>query len=238
MKTPFHLVLGIAVTAWALSGCKPEAAQPDLRQAWSFESGAAGWTAGFSDYPEGEDSMYQLSAAVEALPAALGADSSGFRITGSNHSDDLFMYLARKVTGLEPRTRYSVVFRIRLASQYPQESVGIGGSPGGSVFLKAGAVAVAPAPIPDPEVAGHLRMNLDKGNQGTDGADMQLLGDIGTSGELSEWMLISRSNAEEAFEAETDSSGSLWLIVGTDSGFEGLTTLYYDAIEVEFTAQP
>jgi hypothetical protein len=34
------------------------------------------------------------------------------------------------------------------------------------------------------------------------------------------------------FVATTDESGTLWFIVGTDSGFEGMTTLYYDTVTV------
>ncbi|MDE0699169.1 MAG: hypothetical protein OXH61_00425 [Acidimicrobiaceae bacterium] len=34
---------------------------------------------------------------------------------------------------------------------------------------------------------------------------------------------------------ETDDDGSVWLIVGTDSGFEGLTRLYYDRIAYTLT---
>ena len=34
------------------------------------------------------------------------------------------------------------------------------------------------------------------------------------------------------FDVMADESGALWFIVGTDSGFEGLTTLYYDTITV------
>ena len=35
---------------------------------------------------------------------------------------------------------------------------------------------------------------------------------------------------------EADETGRAWLIVGTDSGFEGLTRLYYDRIS--FTLAP
>ena len=33
--------------------------------------------------------------------------------------------------------------------------------------------------------------------------------------------------------AATDESGTLWVFVGTDSGFEGATTLYYNTIDVQ-----
>lgn len=34
---------------------------------------------------------------------------------------------------------------------------------------------------------------------------------------------------------KADDSGGAWLIVGTDSGFEGLTRLYYDRISFTLT---
>ena len=34
---------------------------------------------------------------------------------------------------------------------------------------------------------------------------------------------------------EADNTGSAWLIVGTDSGFEGLTSLYYHRITYTLT---
>jgi hypothetical protein len=33
----------------------------------------------------------------------------------------------------------------------------------------------------------------------------------------------------------TDDNGSVWLIVGTDSGFEGTTRLFYTEIEAHFS---
>ena len=33
--------------------------------------------------------------------------------------------------------------------------------------------------------------------------------------------------------ATTDGTGRLWVFVGTDSGFEGLTAVYYDQVIVE-----
>jgi hypothetical protein len=37
------------------------------------------------------------------------------------------------------------------------------------------------------------------------------------------------------FTAQADAEGNLWLLVGTDSGFEGLTALYFQQIDVRLT---
>lgn len=39
--------------------------------------------------------------------------------------------------------------------------------------------------------------------------------------------LMELSSEGRDFQVMTDENGSLWFIVGTDSGFEGLTTIYY-----------
>ena len=75
-------------------------------------------------------------------------------------------------------------------------------------------------------------MNIDKGNQSQGGENMVVLGHIGIPGEAFEYQLIQRNNLRNPVQITTDSSGSLWLIIGTDSGFEGTSTLYYNTIEV------
>jgi hypothetical protein len=79
---------------------------------------------------------------------------------------------------------------------------------------------------------GWLRMNIDKGNQANSGEDMIVIGNIASpdaSGD-GEFVIKMLDSAGIAFEATTDNEGKLWLIVGSDSGFEGLTQLYYSEI--------
>jgi hypothetical protein len=74
-------------------------------------------------------------------------------------------------------------------------------------------------------------MNIGKINQCcTNGTDMVVIGNVAHSGSTYDYQLINRTGE---FTASTDAKGQLWLIVGTDSGFEGTTTLYYSKIRVE-----
>ncbi|SHN34544.1 hypothetical protein SAMN04488057_12329 [Cyclobacterium lianum] len=198
-----------------------------------FDSGMEGWEGGFADLPvDGLDS-YELEVALDALPGETGESGQAIRLQGHNRSDDLFMFLKKEISGLEPGGRYEVFFEVELASSYPENSVGIGGSPGGSVFLKAGAVNHEPVPEPVAEAqTTYHRMNIDKGNQSQDGADMYGLGTIGIEGDDFVYELISRDNRDRPQQVTADDEGNLWLIVGTDSGFEGLTVLYYREITV------
>ena len=91
-------------------------------------------------------------------------------------------------------------------------------------------------PMVRQDESGYLRINLDKGNQARDGADMINLGNIahpvlaGPAGE--EYMIKRLDNTENALQTISDADGRLWVIIGTDSGFEGLTTLYYGTVSV------
>ena len=112
--------------------------------------------------------------------------------------------------------------------------MGIGGSPGESVFVKAGATAMEP--LAKEDASGWLRMNIDKGNQGNEGKDMINLGDVAHpelgEGTGEEYQIKTLSSDGRSFEVVTDADGGLWFIVGTDSGFEGLTALYYGYISI------
>jgi hypothetical protein len=147
------------------------------------------------------------------------------------------MYLMVQVEGLRPDTNYQVHFSIDLASNTPEGMMGIGGSPGESVYVKAGAVDFEPEVIEAAD--GWLRMNIDKGNQASEGEDMINLGtlanpniDLDTfTGE--EYALMTLTSEDRLFEVISDGNGIVWLIVGTDSGFEGLTRVYYDKISIQ-----
>lgn len=230
---------GAILTLLALFGCMKEDPDPGLEErvlSDSFESGMQGWEGGFADLPVDGLDTYELDVSLDNLPQETGTRDQALRIQGQNRSDDLFMFLKKEISGLEAGARYRVVFELSLASRYPENSVGIGGSPGGSVFLKAGAVTREPKPVLVEEAGStYYRMNIDKGNQSQEGADMQGLGTIGIAGEEFVYKIIRRDNLNRPLEVRAGPNGQLWLIIGTDSGFEGLTVLYYKEIKVTLT---
>ncbi|MCE2526003.1 MAG: hypothetical protein J4G00_00475 [Actinomycetia bacterium] len=84
--------------------------------------------------------------------------------------------------------------------------------------------------------SGHYRMNIDKGNQARSGTQMVVIGDLAhpdVSG--SEYRIKTLDISGSPVTVEADSAGNAWLIVGTDSGFEGLTHLYYHRITYTLT---
>ena len=203
---------------------------------FDFSQSEEGWQADFVDLPANADdsSFYELKYDYTNLPANLGTQKA-IMLSGNNHSDDLFMFIKRRVTGLNPNTSYTLVFEVELASNAPKGSVGAGGSPGESVYLKAGASEIEP--VKDVQGDQYV-LNIDKGNQSEAGSNATVLGDIATPLTTAEYTLITRNNASPSAEpliAQSNSNGDIWLMVGTDSGFEGTTTVYYTNIKVLFS---
>jgi hypothetical protein len=208
---------------------------------FDFSQSLDGWEADFTDLPSNKDdsSFYELTFAYTDLPANLGAKKA-IMLSGANHSDDLFMFIKRKISGLTPNTSYNIVFEVELASNAQRGSVGIGGSPGESVFLKAGASELEPKKVAQ---NNQYVLNIDKGNQSTNGNDAITLGDIAIPSTATHYTLITRTNASpytspynQTFIAQSNSEGEIWLVIGTDSGFEGTTTVYYTKVNVVFSA--
>ncbi|GAB3202998.1 hypothetical protein ABID22_001185 [Pontibacter aydingkolensis] len=237
MKASIKLLFCYVLAVFSF-GCNDDddggAATPSEFFVFTFNQSAEGWEGGFADYPKDwEESRFEFEFDREDLPSGVGENSMAMKLSGRNISDDLFMFMKKQITGLEPNHTYRVTFQIELASQYPEESVGIGGSPGASVYLKAGGATIEPMPVEEQGAGNNIRMNIDKGGQSQGGKDMVVLGNVGIPGNAFEYRLINRDNLQNPIEITTDSNGSLWIIVGTDSGFEGTTTLYYNTIEVE-----
>lgn len=196
---------------------------------YNFEMDTEGWIGYFADYPVGEDDFYELEFTYSTLPEPLDQNKGSLKLSGNNHSDDLFMFVTRKISGLERNTSYTIDFEIEFASNVPDGSFGIGGSPGESVYIKAGAASIEPTLNVGTD--GWYELNIDKGNQSQGGEDMIVIGDFSNDTDDEIYHLKTVTNSNE-FTATTNDNGELWIIVGTDSGFEGTTTIYYNRISV------
>ena len=155
-------------------------------------------------------------------------------ISGNNHSDDLWMYHKGHVAGLEPNRRYTVRFEVEIATSVASGCVGVGGAPGEDVTVKAGASTIEPGAV---IIGGDWRMNIDKGQQANGGENALAIGHVANTvpcGEPERWELKQLSSGGDSLEVETDRSGSVWLFVGTDSGFEATTSVYYTWIVAVF----
>jgi hypothetical protein len=212
-----------------------------LNFTFNFQNGAEGFQAGFADYPAGEEAFYELKSGVQQLPAEVGT-GTGFYLSGNNHSDDLFMFIERALTaaeGIVPNQSYTVSFEITFASDAPTGCGGIGGAPGESVYLKGGASGTNPESV---NVDGVMTLNVDKGQQSQGGTAASVTGDVanGIACDVAmqnptlPYASVTRTHTHTA-TVKADANGNLHVIVGTDSGFEGTTNIYFQQVKVSLT---
>lgn len=232
------LIWGFAAAALAGCGDTPTAAAPGEVVLDANPADDAGFVAAFTDYPVGDETFMALDARRRPLPPELQRSGQGFYLSGDNRSDDLFMYLRRRVDGLRPGGRYRVSFLVEFATDSPAGCVGIGGAPGESVHVKAGAAAAEPRPeVSHARGAPWYLLAVDKDSDGAHGgADAVRLGDVGnTRSSCTEWRWEMKSLQNgPTLTMTADAAGRAWVFVGTDSGFESITSLYYTRIRAVF----
>jgi hypothetical protein len=197
---------------------------------FNFLKKKQGWRAGFADSTSNLNTNEKVEFKRKKLPSNLANDLKALFIAGTNRTDDLFMFIKRQLTGLKPNSTYQLRFQIQIATNAPSGCVGAGGSSGDSVYLKSGGTSIEPVVDPNTRL-----LNIDKGNQSQGGRDMVLLGTIGNSSGIcfdTPYEFKNFDSQSIPFEATTDANGRLWIIIGTDSGFEGRTELFYSKIVI------
>ncbi|MFI5343027.1 MAG: hypothetical protein ACHQUC_02275 [Chlamydiales bacterium] len=202
---------------------------------FNFNANEQNWVGDFADYPVGDETFFELEFGRAVLPNPIPLSNevleNGLYLSGNNHSDDLFMFVKRQVEGLEPNTFYALTFNVILESNIPPGRIGIGGSPGESVYVKVGGSALEPQKI---GIRGYYQMNVDKGNQSTGGEEALVVGNLANvhvDREDPRFEPITYVNSTP-LRVKTDPEGRLWLFLGTDSGFEGPTLFYIVSIAV------
>jgi hypothetical protein len=222
--------------------CLAQVPATPVQVSFDFRNGAQRWQAGFADYPPdtNKNGSYDLLAEVRTLPPELGV-GTGFYVQGDNHSDDLFMFLKRRLNsadGIIAGQTYQITFTLVFASSAQSGCFGIGGSPGDSVGLKAGASPAEPIAIFDSSpLFSLLRMNVSKDPyQGNIAASPMgsIANGIPCGSPQNSYISIQRTHQHTSL-VNANSKGELWLLIGSDSGFEGLTALYYQRIDVTLT---
>jgi hypothetical protein len=209
---------------------------------YDFGTMAHGWTADVADYPISVGPSISFEAGLRRLPdtAPRGSTGTAFLLSSYNTPDDLFTFMKREIrggAGLLPLQDYRVSYRMRFLSDAPSGCFGIGGAPGESVFLKAGGSATEPKPI---RIGADIELNLPKGDQAQPGGVLSVAGDVANGIPCEEVSFedplpLGLVEREVSHIVRTDRRGHLWLLVGTDSGYEGATTLYFLTIEVTLT---
>ena len=208
---------------------------------FDFSKGQDGWSGEFADLPvDYEEDIYELEFGYKDLPDELGLNQKAIMISGHNRSDDLFMFIKKQLTkndGIKPDTEYIVYIKIEFATNAPAGAFGIGGPPGEALFVKVGASGIEPLPVIDDENSDYpyYRTNIDRGSQNDEGENAVLIGNAAKedgSDDDYTYALKQLDNTGKELKVRSDEQGNVWIFVGTDSGFEGKTTLYYTNVEV------
>ncbi|MGE5394181.1 MAG: hypothetical protein ACM3P1_05505 [Candidatus Saccharibacteria bacterium] len=234
MNRNLYLFVLLMSLAFPLASCNDEEVQDPkaaIVKETDFNLGADGWVAVYAEFPQKDTAFYELEHGIQSLPTPLDATKKGFMLSGNNHSDALQMYLSRQISGLDPNTNYSIETEVELASMYPSGSVGIGGSPGNAVHLVSKFSTLGYTLEPGKSEQDNVKLVLNK--QGS--VLEQDLGDVSISSDQYVYQLINRKKSSASQMVKSDQNGKLWAVVGTWSGFEGITTLYYTKIKITLT---
>jgi hypothetical protein len=228
-KLATFITVGFISTIGLLTGCGGSTSEPSIGTDinYSFAQNTDGWEVGYSDYstltkPTDVEQVH----AVVPIPGA----SKALYMGGTNLSDDLLLYTTRKITGLLPNNTYIGSFTATFASDAPA------GSPGESVWLIGAASGTKPE---NRQTREDFRLNISRGNQSTAGDSSDVIGTIGVSG-----IPCTGNNRHAAIKTlgpskwipfTTDDTGSAWILVGLDSGFESYSRIWLQS--VKFTCQ-
>jgi hypothetical protein len=169
----------------------------------------------------------------------------GFMFSAHNRSDDVWASIVHPIgvaDGVVANTTYKVTaFRTKIASNEGTGCFGSGGSPGASIFIKGDVVNREPIAKKIGTRTSFAYNTLvptlvNKGNQADPGQSIPF-GNLENSLECGStvYETIDRTGALTGRKVKSTADGSLWLYLGTDSGYEGKTTYYVQSIEVTLT---
>jgi hypothetical protein len=224
-RLPFFAVLIVLLSC---QDAADDAGITIFPQNYDFSVDQQGWQHGFAEYPASpkDSASYELRYAYTPEPAG----SKTVMLSGHNRNNQLFMYLKRKLDGLAPNTTYTLTFNVSLFSNATEVNTGAVAS-GENVLLKAGASPVEPKSVIDKDKDRYI-MNIDKGDQGESGDNMTIIGNILSPSTTTQITRTNSTYVDSPFRVKSNSKGEIWLIVGTDSGATGISTLYYSKINV------
>ncbi len=235
MKRSLAMGLAALLALGLTAGCTSAAAASNSTGSvkFDFAQDDGGFAPIYADYPysEGVEEFYELRHGHETVP--IGGAGKGIFISGNNHSDDLFMGYVKALEGFAPARTYHFTVSFKLATDVEGGLVGVGGSPGESVTVKCGVTRTEPAALPVDNGGGvtYYRLNIDAGRQSNSGRDMVVVGDMAKTGNDRPGEYEFKEFTAE-FDVAANVLGEVYLIIGTDSGFEATTSYYLDDISV------
>ncbi|MBZ5549358.1 MAG: hypothetical protein LAO22_15600 [Acidobacteriia bacterium] len=205
-------ILLLAFCTFLLSCGGPET--PSVRYSFDFSTGAQGWIGGSAEYPVDYEPNMDIHTEIRNLPYPLDQKRTAYYLGGWNFSDDLYVYVKKHITDLKPNRSYQLTFTVTFATQDGEVGVAMG--------IQTGATRTEPNRIVvQRNDQAYYVMNVDKGVS------------IGNSTKSTPGWQLKTLRSASPLTMQTDSSGSIWLLVGADSNWESLSRIYITNIEVQ-----
>ncbi|TFW17741.1 hypothetical protein E4L98_19925 [Duganella callida] len=209
-----------------------------------FTKGIDGWTVGMADYGQGgepSEAAYGYMTLPQQLYGELNGQfgsAAGFYLISRNNSDDLLTFVKRQLSGFVPGVKYKLSFKLKYATDAAADAgcAGVGGSRGDNVYMIAAASSDEPKVVKEDN---DYRLNIDHGNQNQAGTQSVVLGTQGAPGlscDGGKWAITSHKS-DDTVTVTADKAGKLWVVLGTDSGFESTNALYLLSATIDATPQ-
>lgn len=222
--------LVLLLSLYGCSGEKRNDVNPVRTMTSEFESGTEEWIGDYALYNRKDTTKIAFVMEKDSLPAAIDSLKSSLRMEATNLGDSIFLFIKKKIVGLNPEKTYNVSFDINIATNYPE----LDGATGTKINLKAGASATEPVKILN---AGYYNLSIKKGLWNVDGSEMVILGDVTNGIGRAAYQLVNRNSSSKNIFVKPDANGTIWVCVGEDSSYSGKTILYIDNIKVVLTEQ-
>lgn len=241
-------VLTLFLLCSALIGCgggsssssepvEPPPYYPPQTVSYTFDEDLQGFSVFSADYDTDHPYNDQIFIGLAATPEPFEYRNS-LKFKWNNYSDDMKGVIFKQFDGLEANKKYTVTFELDLVTYISYECGGIGGSPSEGVNAKGAILNYKPERI---IVDGDYRANVQDSQKGNNEGDETVwIGDIGlpTTTCVSDpadriWEQKTIKNEQE-FIFTNDNQGEAWLYISLDSGFEGVTEVYYTDLRVTY----
>jgi hypothetical protein len=196
-----------------------------------FEKGTEGWIGDYALYNQSDTSKIAFVMEQDSLPSTIDSLKYSLRMEGTNSGDSIFLFIKKKVPGLNPEKTYKVSFDITIGTNYPD----LPNATGKKISLKAGASPNEPVKVLTNK---YYNVSIKKGLWNVDGAEMAILGDVVNTSGRPVYQLVNRNSSSKNITVKPNAEGTIWLCIGEDTRFkDGKIVLYYDRINVTITEQ-
>jgi len=227
-----YLTWAKLVLLLGLSACNSEErnnVDPVRTMISEFDTGLEGWRGDYALYNKADTTKIGFRMERDSLPAIIDSTRWSLRLEATNAGDSIFLFLKKKMTGLNPDKTYTIDFDIDVASNFPDLPNGSGKN----INIKAGASATEPVKLGNT----YLTPSIKKGLWDKDGAEMAIIGDVVNKASRAVYEIINRKNDSKTIAVKPDANGTIWICIGEDTRYDGKTVLYYDRIKIVCTEQ-